>query len=127
MNIDTTAAERRLPRRRPARHGLQAICRAGIMGLGPDLGLEVRDLSEEGLGLFLREPLAVGGDAEVELTAPWLPHPVKRRAEVVWCRPEGGGFWAGLRLRPRLPFADVMALTRQSVAASKPTPPPAAE
>jgi hypothetical protein len=123
VDTELTDLERQLPRRRPARRGLSVTCRAGQTGLGPNLALELRDISEDGLGLVLSAPLPPGRDAEVELTGPFLPKPIRRRVEVVWCQPVSEGhFWAGLRLRSRLDYPELSNLTRQSFIGEAPAP-----
>jgi hypothetical protein len=126
MSIDLAAAERQLPRRRPARRGIAISCHS-TTGLGPNLAVELRDLSEEGLGVILNAPLTPGRDADVELTGPYLPRTIRRRVEVVWCQPDGEGrFWAGLRLRPRFSYQELAELVRGSFSGERPSPLPPA-
>jgi PilZ domain len=94
---------KRLLRRRPPRSGVKAEVRRGGTGLGPDLGLGLIDLSEDGLGLRLRAAARPGEEVEVVLLRSWNGKPLKVRAEVRWCRPDpDGSFLSGVRLRRRL-------------------------
>ncbi|HKB02827.1 MAG TPA: PilZ domain-containing protein [Gemmataceae bacterium] len=101
--------DRRGGARRPARLGVRAELRRGGLGMGPDLGLALSDVSADGLRLRLRGRVRAGEEAEVSL---WLldGRAIRTRGRIMWCRPAGGwSFLAGMRLRRRL-TADEVAL-----------------
>lgn len=83
------------------------------MGLGPDLALFLIDVSEDGIGVRLKCPLATLDEVEVELLAPGFRKPVKRQGNVRWCRGlEDGTFLAGINLHKRLAYAEVDQIAR---------------
>jgi hypothetical protein len=105
--------ERRLARRLLVTRRVQLIFRKGTLGLGPNIGVALADVGEDGLGVRLTTPIAKGEDASLELTRPGVSKPLRLVAEVRWCRPaEDGTFLAGLRLRRRLPYLVLTDLTR---------------
>jgi hypothetical protein len=105
-------AERRRALRRPVRSGTAAGCRAGTLGLGPDLALAVLEVSEDGARLTVTAALAAGEEVEVSLLPPGLSRPLVRFADVIWCAPAGGSsFWVGVRFREPLTYADLLHLT----------------
>jgi hypothetical protein len=105
-------SNRRRSRRKAARAGARVTCRAGTMGLGPDIAVALFDASEEGLTLILKVPLAAKDEVEIVLSPPGYNKPLKRFADVVWSAPrEGGGHWMGCKLRKRLSYAEFQSLT----------------
>lgn len=104
--------EKRLGRRRPARSGARVQFRRGALGLGPDLAVGLLDVSEDGARVRLKGAVDPGSEAEVLLARPGGGKPIKGMCEVRWCRPDGDGFLAGLRLRRRLSHADLLDLAR---------------
>lgn len=108
-----TERNRRTSRRRPPRSGVKVSVRAGTMGLGPDLAAGVIDVSEDGLCVRLKAPLPIKTEAEVSFEKVGSGRPIKVLAEVRWCVTDpDGGVRAGLQLRHRLPFAQLMDFTR---------------
>jgi hypothetical protein len=104
---------RRTSRRRPPRGGVKVAVRAGTMGLGPDLSAGLIDVSDDGICVRLKAPLPVRTEAEVSFERVGSNRPVKLLAEVRWCVTDpDGGIRAGLQLRHRLPFAQLMDLCR---------------
>src|SRR5205085_1678617 len=85
--------EKRLGPRKPARHGAQLEFRRGLSGLGPNLGVELVDVSEDGLCVHLKESVNPGDEVEVAVGRPLGGKLHKRHARVRWCRPGwGNGF-----------------------------------
>ena len=102
--------DRRGGARRPAKPGVRAELRRGSLGMGPDLGVSLSDVSADGLRLRLRGPVRAGEEAEVSL---WPPdgRAIRMRGRIIWCRPAGGwSFLAGMRLRRRLTADEVVLL-----------------
>lgn len=115
MAPDTPSAarERRTLVRRPARPGVRVAFRSGTLGLGPDLAIGLIDVSEDGLCVAVKVAVAAGSDAEVVLDKVGSSRPMKFVADVRWCAGDpAGGYRAGLRLRRRLPWRDLMDLAR---------------
>jgi hypothetical protein len=107
------ARNRRLCPRFPATGCNRFECRAGTLGLGPDLCLAVLDLSETGAGVILRSAVPDGQEVEVVMSAAGMNKPLKRLAKVVWSQPlEGNGVRAGLQFERRLPFAELQRFIR---------------
>jgi hypothetical protein len=105
--------ERRLSRRLLVTRRVQLVFRKGTLGLGPNIGVSLADVGEDGLGVRLTAPVAKGEEASLELARPGVSKPLRLVAEVRWCRPaEDGTFLAGLRLRKRLPYLVLTDLTR---------------
>jgi PilZ domain len=108
--LDPDLERRRRPRR-AARPWAKAELRLGQTDLGPDLGLALLDVSEDGARIRLRLTVQPGDAAEVVLWPPGETAPVRRRARVVWCRPGiQGSFLAGVRLAEPLTAEELNAL-----------------
>ncbi len=87
-------------------------CRAGLLGLGPNLANTLLDLSETGIRLIAREPLKRGQQVEVNLQPPHNFAPVTRAAIVIWAiRTLEGTYCAGLQFQRRLPYAVLQQFT----------------
>jgi hypothetical protein len=69
--------------------GTRVRCRRGPQG--PDLTLDVLDLSEEGIRLLARGPLARGQQVEVTLEGPGEAPASRHPARVVWSVAAAGG------------------------------------
>jgi len=83
------------------------------MGLGPDLGAGLIDVSEDGVCVHLKAPLPTGAEAEVTFQRVGSHRPVKVMADVRWCVTDpDGGCRAGLMLRHRMLYTELMDLTR---------------
>ena len=102
--------ERRRTPRRAAKRSVRAECRLGPRGLGADVGAVLFDVSEFGLRLVLTAAVSPGQEVEVTLK-PQSGRDTRHVAEVVWCAPrDAATWWAGLRLRQPLNYADLSAL-----------------
>jgi hypothetical protein len=97
--------EYRLCPRRPVTRRVGASCRRGTSGLGQDIGIDLADASEDGLGVRTRSPLAFGEEVTVELSRPGVSRPMVLVGDVRWCEASADGtFLAGVRLRRRLSY-----------------------
>lgn len=104
--------ERRRSGRRAARPWVKAELRVGgAADLGPDLGLGLLDVSEDGARVRVRAAVQPAGAVEVVLWPLGMTEPIRRRAQVAWCRPGiQGTFLVGLRLAEPLTAEELRAL-----------------
>jgi hypothetical protein len=94
---------------RPRRVGLNVWF--GPTGRGPDVALSLVAVSAHGSGVRVLAEVAVGERVLVALTPAGASEPVRRPAEVRWCRSAGDGtFEAGLRFRPPLTPAELAVI-----------------
>ena len=98
--------------RHPRRH-LGVTCRRGTTGLGPNLAVDLVDLTEDRLKVRLTAPVPVGEDVEAELTPPGNGKSIRLRGVVTACRPsrDGKASVAKVALRHRLTFRQLADLT----------------
>jgi hypothetical protein len=105
-----TANRRRTFRRRP-RKITKVACFKGALGLGPNLALDLLDVSERGVRLRVKEPLELHQQVEVHLTGLGHRRPVKVPAAVVWCvEAADGSYCIGAHFEKGLPYADLQQL-----------------
>lgn len=105
------AQRRRAQRRRP-RTNVCVECRKGALGLGPNLCLEFRDLSETGLRFLTKVPLKKKDEVEVAISGHGMRGSIKRMAEVRWVEAVSDQqFLVGLEFQKLIPFRDVHSLT----------------
>jgi PilZ domain len=101
----------RLGRRHPPRMGVKVTCHSGGPITGPNLALELVNLSDSGARLVLAAPLAVGQPVEAELLAPGWSQPVRREGVVVWgWRRDDETFQAGISFSEPLSPGDLRDL-----------------
>ncbi len=94
--------------RLPPRGNLRVICRKGALDLGPNLAVQLLDLSETGVRLLVMEALPPGQEVSVGLESAASGRRVQRVGAVAWAVPvAGGGCCVGLRLEKRLAYADL--------------------
>jgi PilZ domain len=100
--------ERRAAARRPGRARVRAEVRLGKLGMGPDLGMALVDLSVAGARVRLKAGVRPGDEVEVGLWPAGQARAVRGQAVVRWCRPDReGAFAAGVQFRRKL---DVLTL-----------------
>jgi len=88
-------------------------CRAGTLGLGPNLALSGLDISETGIRLIVKALLASGQEVEILLSGIGARKTLKRLGKVIWSLTLADGrSCAGVSFDKPLPYADVQALTR---------------
>src|SRR5262249_51553776 len=102
----------RLTRRRRPRGTTKVRCYANALGLGRNVALGIRDLSETGVQLLTMQ-LPAKPQMEVILESPG-GRTVKLLAEVIWSRalPEGK-FLIGTRFAKGLSYADLASLAHE--------------
>jgi len=84
------SSNRRQARRSPPRRAAQATCVAAGTS-GPNLLLSVLDLSQTGVRLVLKNPVAAGDVLELTLESALLPQPLILKAETMWSLPIADG------------------------------------
>jgi hypothetical protein len=99
-------------KRRPVKKTVSVTCRKGMLGLGPNLAIRLRDISEDGVQLIIKSALAKGDVVEVCFSAPGLPGNLTREAVVAWCSgPEPDGFHIGARFRNSLGYDHIFHMS----------------
>ncbi len=105
--------EKRASRRHSPKGTTRAKVTRSALGLGPNIALDVLDLSETGVRLLLKEDLKRGQEFEVVLESAAC-RPVKTVAEVIWSLATADGkFCVGARFVKLLSYRDLQALSRQ--------------
>jgi hypothetical protein len=106
---------RRSSPRLRARGGSKSICRKGTLGLGANVALALLDVSETGVRLRVKEPLALGQEVEVGLQGPGHGSEFKMTGRVVWCIPAADGtHLVGIHFDKPLNFKAVQDLGQMS-------------
>ena len=102
-------SERRvLPRLGIQRRVGAAVRTAG----GRDVGIDLLDASEDGLGIRARARLPLRAEVTVELSRPGVLRPLALAGVVRWCGPAADGtFTVGVRLHRRLTPMELSNLT----------------
>lgn len=105
----TSAADRRVVRRRPLKKGVGLTVRKGTMGLGPNLAAGGVELSDDGIQVLVKSELKKGDEIEIGLVGIGRSKAMTLVADVRWCRPteEGDAFAIGAKFRRRLGYAEV--------------------
>jgi hypothetical protein len=80
-------SNRRLAPRRPPKRSSKITCRKGLLGLGPNLAVELLDLSSGGVRLVVKGSFKKGDEVEVGLMAPGALREVVRKGQVAWSVP----------------------------------------
>ena len=107
-----TAKNRRRAIRRSPRRATKITCLKGVMGLGPNLALQLLDVAECGVRLVVKQEILKGQEVELTLQGMGHPRPLKLNAEVVWCVPTAEKTYCiGARFRKNLSYADLQQLT----------------
>jgi len=111
-NNQTTEANRRRSQRRKPRRQVNVECRKGSMGLGPNICIEFRNLSETGIQVVSKVEMKRKDEVEVLLTGFGMRGTIKRTCEVRWVQPvEPDRFLLGLQFDKAIPFREVHSLT----------------
>jgi hypothetical protein len=97
-------------RRKPK--GVQVCCRRGAAGVGTDIAMLLRSISESGARLLVTSALDSGEEVEVEFRSASYPKVIRLRAEVVRCKAcPGGAYCAAVQFQKRLDYAEFSRLT----------------
>src|SRR5262249_36780010 len=112
---ESKPSNRRAFLRRTAKRSSKASCRKGALGMGPDLAIRVLDLSQGGLRLLVKVPLAVGQTVEIGLLAPGGMREVLPEGKVVWAVPTAAGeHCVGVQFEKSLDYPMLVTLSSLS-------------
>ena len=112
MQPSTGKKNQRLARRLKAKSSAKMQATRNWLGLGPNIALQVLDLSESGIRFMAREALEIGREFELTLEGPGT-RPVRHLARVVWCvAAQDNTFVVGAKFEKYLPYPELLTLTR---------------
>jgi hypothetical protein len=108
----STASNRRAFMRRSPKRSSKITCRKGALGLGPNIGVRLLDLSEAGLRMIVKKELTTKDEVEIGLMAPGGVRETICKGRVVWVVPTADGeFAVGILFEKRLPYTNVIDLS----------------
>ena len=110
--MSTQNAERRGMSRKAPRGKVNFECRKGIMGLGPNVGLGLWDISQTGACIVTKVGIGTEDEVELVITTTGLPRPMKMVGDVVWVEPlDKEKQSVGVRFHKAISFAELSKLT----------------
>jgi hypothetical protein len=98
--------KRRQIRRRP-RNVADVVCRKGNLGVGPNLAIRILDVTEEGIRLLVKQPIAPGEETEVNFTPLGCNREVSCEMIAIWCCSQDGHFAVAGKFRKPLKYEDL--------------------
>jgi hypothetical protein len=97
-------------RRKPK--GVEVSCRRGALGVGPDIAVMLRSLSETGARLLVTTRLKAGEEVEVEFRGASTPKVIRLLADVVRTqRVPGEVYCTAVRFQKRLSYGEFTRMT----------------
>jgi hypothetical protein len=97
--------------RRAAKRSIKVRAHRNGLGLGPNIGISVLDISESGVRLRLKEELPVGREFVLTMEGPGSK-PVKVVGRVVWVvKADDGTYCTGASFEKSIAWADLLALS----------------
>ena len=110
--MSSWGANRRGAIRRKPKKGVEISCRRSSQGVGPDIALTLRSISEAGALLLVTSALGRDEEVEIELRCTFASKPFRLLADVVRVKPVPGNiFCVAVRFHKCLPYADLMQMT----------------
>ena len=107
------SGDRRENKRLPARSSVVIEVRKGILGLGPNLAVNLLDLSVEGAGVLMSGKLQVGEQVEILLWGHVIRAKLKRLAKVRWVtKLEPDHFVMGFKFETPIPDTELNSFVR---------------
>jgi PilZ domain len=104
--------DHRRMKRLAVKKSTSVICRKGTLGLGPNLAIQVLDVSVDGAQLLVNSVLRLGEELELSFAPTGFTEPLIRLAVVVWCSAkEGDGYHVGVRFMDSLEYQDIYHMT----------------
>jgi hypothetical protein len=112
MESGQSKKNQRMARRLQAKKSAKVHATRNWLGLGPNIAIQILDISESGIRLLLREPMETGKEFEVTLEGPGS-RPNRHLAQVVWCvaLPDGS-YVVGAKWEKYLPYPELLSLAR---------------
>jgi len=111
MTHDSTANHRRM-KRQSAKKTIAVTCRKGTLGFGPNLAVQLNDISVDGAQLLVNALLKLGDEVELSFSAPGFTQPLVQLAVVAWCSfREGNGYRIGVKFTDSLDYQDIYYMT----------------
>jgi hypothetical protein len=97
-------------RRKPK--GVEISCRRGGLGIGPNIAVMLRSLSESGARLIVTTDLKSGEELEVEFRSTAYPRSIRLMADVVRSKAVPGKMYCtAVRFQKQLGYAEFSRLT----------------
>lgn len=107
--VQSSLANRRNSKRMPARTSVTIEIRKGALGLGANIAGTFLDISEGGVRVIVKVPMAVKDEAEITLTGHGVRKSIKRIATVCWAaKLESGEYALGFLFEKRLPYSEMI-------------------
>lgn len=108
----TSYRNRRSAMRRIPRGTVKFECRKGAMGLGPNLAVDIGNLSETGISIYLKIPLDKKQEVEILMQGHGVAN-LKRLGNVVWCREvEKDKYFVGIHFQKVVAYAEIMKISK---------------
>jgi hypothetical protein len=105
-------SNRRRDRRRSPKGRIKVICQKGTVWLGMNLAVSVLDISETGVRLAVKGPLARGEEVSLTFEGMVMLRPLQRLGTVVWSLPlADGSHVIGIDLQRRLQYSEFLHMT----------------
>jgi hypothetical protein len=105
MSQQSRDTNRRNSSRRQPKQSAKITCRAGTLGLGPNVAIGFLDVSESGIRLIAKTALTPGGEVEIGLQPLGSNKPTAVAARVIWSLAlADGNYCIGARFEKRLPY-----------------------
>jgi len=99
-------------KRLPAKKSTSVTCRKGTLGFGPNLAIQLKDVSVDGAQLFVNTALRLGEEVELSFMSHGFNEPLIQTAVVVWCSAkEGPGYRIGVKFMSSLEYQDIYYMT----------------
>jgi hypothetical protein len=109
--LSIAARNRRLSQRRRAKNGVKLTVYRGSMGLGPNIGLDILDLSDTGIRMLVRVQLKLKEEIVVELLGVGQGRPIKLPSQIAWSVDAADGVYCvGASFQHRLRYSDLQKL-----------------
>jgi hypothetical protein len=106
MNQQARDSDRRNSSRRQPKTTAKITCRAGTLGLGPNVAVSFLDISQSGIRLIVKTALTPGGEVEIGLQPLGANRPTAVAARVMWSLPlADGNHCTGARFEKQLPYS----------------------
>jgi hypothetical protein len=93
--------------RRKVRNATDVSCQRGTSGMGPNIGIRLLDISEEGVRLATNQAVNPGEELEISFTPLGCNREILCGIIVVWCKAHDGVHSVAGKFRPPLRYDDI--------------------